>query len=225
MRVKYSYLRLDYDYVVTDQDEDDNSNLESEIKLILRGKLQKATDQITQQILDSWLHTQPEPATSSCKDTPRKLEPDMRKEIERACNDGHERALQGIPVEIIRSVKGQRLKLAELQTNIPPELGPTRDTHFESVDSREPLICGKQSRFNHGPYDTYDSAQVHFSECINLNFLCNQGGHCFSPSLIDMNAQVINASVNDDPVARIHPMTDLPGLGNDLAYGWYARTE
>ncbi|KAK6078667.1 hypothetical protein SCUP234_06005 [Seiridium cupressi] len=100
----------------------DSSNLESEITLILQKRLKEVTGCITQRVLNSLpSQTQVDPAVSRRKDAPRKLEPDMKKEIERLCDDEHTRATQAIVMDVLRYVQGRKIEISERQQETTSE--------------------------------------------------------------------------------------------------------
>ncbi|KAK9770710.1 putative C2H2-type domain-containing protein [Seiridium cardinale] len=77
---------------------------------------------ITQRVLNSLpSQTQVDPAVSRRKDAPRKLEPDMKKEIERLCDEEHTRATRAIVIDVLRYVQGRKIEISERQQETTSE--------------------------------------------------------------------------------------------------------
>ncbi|KAK9420166.1 hypothetical protein SUNI508_06694 [Seiridium unicorne] len=123
-----------YDYTISAEREDSCSNIESEIRLILQEKLEEVAGKIACGVLSSLPCAQIGSVVSEPSDTSRKLKPDVSKEIKQICDLEHKAAVQGMAVDIIRSVKGRKLEVSERRADIIFE--DSRLTGTDVEDSR-----------------------------------------------------------------------------------------
>ncbi|KAK6067380.1 hypothetical protein SCUP234_11634 [Seiridium cupressi] len=172
-----------YDYTISAEREDSCSNMESEIKLILQEKLEEVTGKIACGVLSSLPYAQIGSVVSEPSDTSRKLKPDVSKEIKQICNLAHKAAVQGMAVDIIRSVKGRKLGVSERRADIIFE-----DSRLTGTDVEDSRI------FDH----SFDWKFIPTPEDLWL----------ISPAFPVSIPLVMNVPSNTGSLAQSHPISD-----------------